>query len=532
MRKSQPVPTWMRDALKEGFSLLQAGQPEKAAECCQRVLTSRNDLPEAHFLVGLVALELNSRKVAIEAFGSVTKLDSTHGPAWANLARLFMMSGQPARADKALANAVEHADDNPVVLDLIGLVSSLLGNDHEALDWYARAVAGAPENVGFLVNYANCQMHTGELEGAESTLRKALKLSPGNANAHWILSGLRKADDRNHIDEMQEFVASGRYPAKALAFMQYGLGKELEDLEDWEAAFDAFAKGADARRSTLEYNEAAEEMMYAALERIYTRDWLDAPASSCTAAAPIFVVGQPRTGTTLVERVITAHSMVHSAGELKQFGNSVRRLTQYTGASRFTAELVQRAASVDFEKLGNMYIETSRTLAGDTPHFVDKLPSNFLYLPLILKALPNAKVVHLRRNPMDACFSSFKQLFADAYPHSYNQEEMARHHARYYGLMETWRERFGDRFFDIAYEDVARNLEPNARALVEFLGLPWEDGCLEFHKQTTAVTTASAVQVRQPAHTKSIGRWRRYEQQLEPMQQVLKSLGVPLETST
>lgn len=522
---------WMRDSLKEGFSQLQAGQPEKAAECCQRVLTSRQDLPEAHFLVGLVALELENRKVAIEAFGSVTKLDATHGPAWANLARLFMMAGQPARADRALDNAVKHADNNPVVHDLIGLVSSMLGNDQEALRWYGKAVAGAPDNVGFMVNYANSQMHVGKLEASATTLRKALALSPGNANAHWILAGLSKAKDRKHIEEMQQFIATGRYPAKALAFLCYGLGKELEDLEDWDAAFEAFAKGAEARHSTINYNEAAEDEMYAALERTYTKEWLESPAGSCDSAAPIFIVGQPRTGTTLVERVITAHSMVHSAGELKQLGNAVRRLTKYTGASRFSAELVEGAARVNLEKLGNMYIETSRTLAGDTPHFVDKLPLNYIYLPLILKALPNAKIIHLRRNPMDACFASFKQLFADAYPHSYNQEEMARHHARYYRLMETWRERFGERFLDVAYEDVARDLKPNARALIEFLGLPWEDACLEFHKQKTSVTTASAVQVRQPAHTKSIGRWRRYEQQLEPTRRTLESLGIPLETA-
>lgn len=531
MKKNQPIALWMRDSLNEGFSYLQAGQPEKAAACCQRVLESRQDLPEAHFLVGLVALELENRKIAIEAFGSVTKLDPTHGPAWANLARLFMMAGQPARADTALENAVRYADDNPVVLDLIGQVSSMLGNDTGALEWYGKAVAGAPDNVGFMVNYANCQMHVGKLDDSASTLQKALELSPGNANAHWILAGLSKASDRRHVEEMQGLIETGRYPAKALAFLCYALGKELEDLEDWDAAFDAFATGAEARRSTLNFDEAAEEAMYAALERIYTREWLETPAGSCESEAPVFIVGQPRTGTTLVERVITAHSLVHSAGELKQFGNAVRRLTKYTGANRFSAELVQNAASVDFEKLGRMYLETSRTLAGDTPHFVDKLPLNYIYLPLILKALPHAKVIHLRRNPMDACFSSFKQLFADAYPHSYDQEEMARHHARYYRLMETWRERFGDRFYEVAYEDVARNLEPNARALIDFLDLPWEDACLEFHKQKTAVTTASAVQVRQPAHTRSIGRWRRYERQLEPTRKALEALGIPLETN-
>ena len=168
-------------------------------------------------------------------------------------------------------------------------------------------------------------------------------------------------------------------------------------------------------------------------------------------------------------------------------------------------------------------------MAGETQHFVDKLPLNFIYVPLILKALPNAKIIHLRRNPMDACFSSYKQLFADAYLHSYDQEEMARHHARYYRLMETWRRRFGDNYFEVAYEDVAGNLEPNARALIEFLGLSWEDACLEFHKQKSAVTTASSVQVRQPAHTRSVGRWRRYEKQLEPTRRVLEELDIPLE---
>ena len=162
------------------------------------------------------------------------------------------------------------------------------------------------------------------------------------------------------------------------------------------------------------------------------------------------------------------------------------------------------------------------------PRFVDKLPPNYLYIPLILKALPRAKVVHLTRNPMDACFASFKQLFADAYPHSYDQAEMARHHARYFHLMALWRERFGHRVHDISYEDTARDLEPNARALIEFLGLPWEDACLEFHKQDAAVTTASAVQVRQPAHTGSIGRWRRYEPQLAVMRRTLQEQGVPL----
>ena len=156
---------------------------------------------------------------------------------------------------------------------------------------------------------------------------------------------------------------------------------------------------------------------------------------------------------------------------------------------------------------------------------MDKLPQNYLLLPLILKALPGAKIVHLTRNAADACFASFKQLFADAYLHSYDLGEMARHHCRYRRLMECWRERFPGRFFDVGYEATVSDLETNARALIDYLDLPWQDACLRFYEQKQTVSTASAVQVRAPAHTRSVGRWRRYETQLEPMLEILREHG-------
>lgn len=521
--------TFVRDELRRGFRLLQSGLPEQAAECCRRVLEVQPELPQGHFLVGLVANELNQRRVAISAFGSVTRLRPGHSAAWANLARQHALGGQLALADAALAEAITHDDGSAVVHDTIGAVLALLGEDDAARGWFEKAAVGEPDNIAYCVNHASAQMYAGEVDTAEVSLRRALAIQPENANAHWMLATLRKATERDHVDEMERLVGTRNYPAQGLAFLYYGIGKELEDLEDWDAAFAAFDKGATARRSTIDYDEAGEIQTYAAFEELFTQRWLDEPGEGFHSDAPIFVVGQPRTGTTLVERIITAHSQAHSAGELKQFGNAVRRLSRYSGPTRFSAALAVGASGIDVHQLGKVYIETSRKLAGDTPRFVDKLPLNFLYLPLILKALPNAKIVHLRRNPMDACFSSYKQLFADAYLHSYDQQEMARHHARYYRLMQVWRERFGDRYFEVAYEDVAGNLEPHARALIDFLGLPWEDACLDFHKQKTAVKTASSVQVRQPAHTRSVGRWRRYEQQLAPARRVLEELGIPLE---
>jgi tetratricopeptide (TPR) repeat protein len=519
----------MLHTLQQGLNFLNAGRSEQAAECARRVLRAKHDSPDAHFLIGLIALQRRQQVPALQAFQSVAQLDPRNCTAWAHMAEIYMTVGQPANAGNALEKAIEHEDGSPNVQQLIAMVISLLGDHQGALSWFEKATRQQPRNINFLTNHANCLMYLGEIEEAEALLIEAIRIQPAYPTAHWLLSGLHKAADREHVNEMEKLIAQGRYSPHDLAFLNYGCGKELEDLEEWEDAFQAYAAGACARRKTVDFDEQAEIEMYEVLERTYTPEWLSEGPPGHDDASPIFVVGQPRSGTTLVERIITAHSQVHSAGELRNFLNEVRRLTNYREQSRFSAELVARAASVDFAALGNAYIQSVRKLRGTTPYFVDKLPSNFLFVPLILKALPNARIVHLRRNPMDACFSSFKQLFTDAYPHSYDQEEMARHHARYYRLMSVWRDRFGDRYHELAYEDVARDLEPNARALIEFLGITWEDACLDFASQRSAVTTASAVQVRQPVHTKSIGRWRRYEQQLQPMQNELQAHAVPVD---
>jgi hypothetical protein len=157
---------------------------------------------------------------------------------------------------------------------------------------------------------------------------------------------------------------------------------------------------------------------------------------------------------------------------------------------------------------------------------VDKLPTNYLYLGLIAKALPNARVIHVVRDPIDSCFASYKQLFADAYPHSYDQREMARHHVRYRRLMDHWRTALPGRFIDVEYENIVDDLQTEARGIVEYLSLPWEDACLNFHRNAAAVATASAIQVREPVHARSVARWRCYERQLQPTIEVLRNAGL------
>ena len=516
-------------SLADGFAALNRGDLATAGEACKQALAIDQTHVPAHFLVGLVALEGKQRQVAHEAFKSVVKLDRDHAAAWAHLAKLNVGEGRIAAAESALREVRRVQPNDPMVIELTGTVLNSLGEYEAAELFFERAHEMSPQNPSALMNLGNVRVFLGKIDDAVALFKRAIDLEPNSAQCHWGLANSAKAKDDTHIKTMQGLVESGRQSKRSQGFLHYAIGKENEDLGNWPEAFSAFTQGARARRETVEFNEADETAMFEAIKETYTAQWLANCPAGAEDPAPIFVLGQPRTGTTLIERVITSHSQVYSAGELQQFGLAVRRASRHADPKRFSKELFIAAATVNPAEIGNMYLRSTAKLRDKSPFFVDKLPVNYLNIPLILAALPKAKIVHLVRGPMDACFASFKQLFADAYLHSYDQSEMARHHARYRDLMAHFRQEFPGRIVDISYEDTARDLEPNARKLINALKLDWEDACLNFHESSSGVATASSVQVREPAHTRSIGRWRRYETELLPMMGELTRLGVPLD---
>lgn len=516
-------------SLTDGFAALNRGDLATAGEACKQALAIDQTHVPAHFLVGLVALEGKQRQVAHEAFKSVVKLDRDHAAAWAHLAKLNVGEGRIAAAESALREVRRVQPNDPMVIELTGTVLNSLGEYEAAELFFERAHEMSPQNPSALMNLGNVRVFLGKIDDAVALFKRAIDLEPNSAQCHWGLANSAKAKDDTHIKTMQGLIESGRQSKRSQGFLHYAIGKENEDLGNWPEAFSAFTQGARARRETVEFNEADETAMFEAIKETYTAHWLANCPAGAEDPAPIFVLGQPRTGTTLIERVITSHSQVYSAGELQQFGLAVRRASRHADPKRFSKELFIAAATVNPAEIGNMYLRSTAKLRDKSPFFVDKLPVNYLNIPLILAALPRAKIVHLVRGPMDACFASFKQLFADAYLHSYDQSEMARHHARYRDLMAHFRQEFPGRIVDISYEDTARDLEPNARKLINALKLDWEDACLNFHESSSGVATASSVQVREPAHTRSIGRWRRYETELLPMMGELTRLGVPLD---
>ena len=307
------------ERLRDGYGALTVGRLDAAAIACRDVLTNDPKCVPAHFLLGLICVERKDRKTAVSAFGSVTQLQPAHVAAWAQLARLLLQIGQPGPGEQALARALSIGTTDPIVQDLLGTVLTMWGDRGAADTWFARATAARPDVAQFQIDHANNLTALGRGDAAQTALAAALAADPDNAQAHWMLANVRDAVTTQHIDHMVALrrTHSGR-PA-ALAFVEYALGKEYEDLERWNDAIAAFERGAAAKRATVEYNEAAEAASIDAIIETFTPQWCVRETAGCDDAAPIFVVGEPRTGTTLVERIVSSHSQVHSAGELQQW---------------------------------------------------------------------------------------------------------------------------------------------------------------------------------------------------------------------
>lgn len=506
--------------IQAGFDAFRDGDLRRAADICKESLAAYPTMGRAHYLAAMIALASNDRATAQRALETTVRLNEGNAAAWTRLAEVYAMGGALRKAEASLQNAVATQQGNASTLDHIGTVFRLVGNLQASLEWHEKACTANSEHVPFQVNLANAHLYLGDSDAARSILETCVANEPGNTQAHWLLSRAGKASSSQHVEKMRTILEDD-LPPQAVAYLQYAIGKELEDLEKWEGAFTAWSAAATARRELVAYDEAAEVELFEMLETTFTEDWLKQHQGTCADAGPVFIVGQPRTGTTLLDRMLDAHPAVTSAGELRHFGIALRQVTGSDEPRQFSTDLMRAAADADMDSVGEAYVDITSGLRLDAPHVIDKLPSNYLYLPLILAALPNARIIHLRRNPMDTCLAIFKQLFADAYLYSYDLGELARHYRRYQGLMNTWRERFGDRFVEVDYEALVGDPEETLRPVLQFIGLSWNEACLEYFSHDSAVTTASAYQVREAPHRRSVEHWKRFSDRFEPVRKIL-----------
>lgn len=397
----------------------------------------------------------------------------------------------------------------------------------EAIAQYERALALGGEHPGRRYDLAIARFYAGQAEEAERDLDRVLEASPQAGAVVYLRSTLRRQDvDRNHVDDIRARLAAGFRKPDDEAGALYALAKELEDLGEHDQAFPVLVAGADRMRSTLRYDASAFFDTLQQIARTQDAEALAGQEAGEEGEGAVFIVGMPRTGTTLAERILLQSGKVKDAGELTDFGFLLGEAVHLARRQQPSLGAIEATMHIDFAALGARYMQAARQMAGGHPMFIDKLPPNYMYCGMIHRALPKARIIHLVRDPLDSCYAIYKTLFFNAYEFSYDQEELADYYIAYRRLMQHWREAMPGAILDVNYEDLVSDTETQARRIYDWCGLQWTPAALEVPDRSAVFATASAAQVREPVHTRSVHSSRRHLAGLQPMARKLVDAGL------
>ena len=531
----QSVNSQVSDLLREAQQALTRRQLRAAHECCARILALEPGHADAHFLMGMVAFTQNQIAKALALIDRALAREPSNAEYLARRGQCLTMMKRHAEAFEAAERALAADPQDAPTLDTIGVVFSQVGEHARALDVLGRAAAAAPDNPQYQFNLASAALFVGDFAAAEAAYEAAIAIQPDFCRAHWALADLVTATpERNHIKRLENLLGQidTHKRINDRLYLCHALAKEYEDLGDYARALEYLEQGKAPKRAQLSWGIAEDRAIFDALETQFGTTTMEQRRAGCENAEPIFVLGMPRTGTTLLERILSSHSQVMSAGELQNFAVTLKRMTNVRTNKVLDPETIRAAMNLDMGELGQRYIASTRPLTGAAPRFIDKLPMNFLYAGFIAFALPHAKIVCLRRNPMDSCLSNYRQLFRLDHPYysyAYSLDDVADYYIMFDRLMAHWEHSFPGRILQVEYEALVSDCEHWTRRVLAHCEVPWEDACLNFHTNAAPVATASAVQVREPIHARNLDRWRRYGSGLDGLRQRLEAAGIRIE---
>lgn len=504
----------------------------QALQAARQLIGGMPSHPMLHYMAGVAALELHQIPEALAQLGRATMLAPDNAEFAVHHAKALAMARRTRDARQEADRAHRLGPQRPPTLDTLGVVYTQIAAHDQAVGMFRQAAAGAPEVAVYRYNLATALIAAGNLAEAERELDTCLALDPRYWRAHLTLTQLkRQRADANHVERLEgllkEIDPDPTRSTQAHVCLHMALAKEYEDLGDYPRALSHLVKGKAAAGSEREYAITQDEQLFDALRARFPS--APAPVEGFATEEPIFVIGMPRTGTTLVERIISSHPDVHSAGEMFNFAMAVKYLSGSRSSGLIDVETVDGTGQIDFETLGKTYLASTRPATGKTPRFVDKLPHNFMYVGYIAQALPNAKIVCLRRHPMDTCLSNFRQLFAPKSPYfdySFDLLDIGRYYILFDQLMRHWQQVFPGRVLEVGYEQLVEDQEQLSRRIIGFCGLEWHPDCLRFEDNPSPVATASAVQVRAPMYRSALERWRKYGEGLDPLRELLLAAGI------
>jgi tetratricopeptide (TPR) repeat protein len=511
-----------------GNTLRDKGRPEEAAHCYRRALALDPRLAAAHSNLGRVLREQGELAEAVAACRRAVELEPNLVEGWHNLGLALDEAGQARDAVTAYRRALALSPEMVAARCGLGRVLQRMGEYQEAMACYQEVLHSRPggsrdERRDALCGMGLVRYTQGDASGALECYDRALRLDPHHANTY-----LNRALAKKHrlgegdAEAIEALLRRESVSDEDAAKQYFALGKIYDDCGRYDEAFANFKKAHKLKPKKTEYSADNLSAFVDRVIEVFSPDLLaEKAALGCRSDLPVFIVGMPRSGTTLVEQILCSHPDVFGAGELLSFAEVRNTLSQRLGGSSPYPECVRRLDAETTRALAQEYLGTLRGYSDAARRITDKMPYNFWHLGLVRILFPNARVVHCRRDPVDTCVSIYTTHFSQDMPYTHELRDLGRHYRDYRRLMAHWRGILGGQMLELGYEDLVADQEGQSQRLIEFLGLQWDARCLEFHRNPRPVLTASNLQVRQPMYGGSVGRWRRYERHLAPLLEAL-----------
>jgi tetratricopeptide (TPR) repeat protein len=517
-----------------GLSLAALDRHEEAVEHFERSLSLQPSSPHAHISLGNTLVELKSPDRAMDHYEKALALAPDDAVVYARIGRqlrdLTHQAGAEEQADLAIRAAQSaqltqlskrRVDETVIAQNhhMLAALASELSLADRAVDHCRKALALTPDDPDLLDRLGVALRDFGQLAEAERAFRQAIAQAPRRGSFYWnlALSHRFSADD----DEFQRMVEQARdldsLDDESRMSLHFALGKALADIGDHEQSFAHLIKGNALRRTELGYDEAEVVKRFERVRGAFTADVMREKAGyGDPSTVPVFIIGMQRSGTTLVEQMLASHPKAFGAGELADLGRIGTAIKGVDGTE--FPEAVATLSAENLRDIGSKYVRRVRRMAPQAERIIDKMPDNFLLAGLVPLILPNARIIHMRRDPRDTAVSNFSILFGGGLRHTYELGELGRYIRHYQRLMEHWRRVLPTGIMlEVDYDLVVGSFEAEARRIVAHCGLAWDDACLAFHKSKRVVRTASVAQVRKPIYASSLNRWRRYEKHLKPL---------------
>jgi len=472
--------------------------------------------------LGIIRLKQGKLGEAAACFQRALALDPNYVDGHYNLGNVLKEHGKLDEATSTFRRAITLKPDFAEAHNILGVTLNIQGNQDEAIACFRQALTLKPDFAEAHSNLGCIVREFGKLDDAITCFRKALSLKPDYAGAYAGLSSIVKFTEVDGVIHAMEHLYNKKSTSESDRInLGFALGKAFEDLRDYDRSFDFILEANRLKRKSFEYSLEDELEFFEKIKEIFSAEFFAGhPGSGYQDKTPIFIIGMPRSGTSLAEQILASHPLVFGAGELTVLEKLINGIP-IGGTKSYFPECMLSLDGDAFARIGSDYIDKIRNYSKDAEHITDKMLYNFLHVGLIKTILPAAKVIHCARNPMDNCFSIFKKNFAGAGGFAYDITEIGQYYNLYSDLMAHWDKVLPGFMYTLRYEEMVSDQQNQTKNLLDFCGLPWDEACLNFHKKERKITTASFTQVRQPIYKDSVELWKRYEKRLEPLKKAI-----------